>query len=115
MKTEESPLCIAGLVLQGVKKPVDCPAFGKECTPTSPLGAPMVSAEGACAAYYRFNQNVGFVIARKPLCGFRGNPFTSANPINRLPRSLHWSELAMTVGAQRFAPFEALLRLFHDG
>jgi hydrogenase expression/formation protein HypD len=56
LKTEESPLCIAGLVLQGVKKPVDCPAFGVECTPTSPLGAPMVSAEGACAAYYRFNR-----------------------------------------------------------
>jgi len=54
IKTEESPLCIAGLVLQGVKKPVDCPAFGKQCTPTSPLGAPMVSAEGACAAYYRY-------------------------------------------------------------
>jgi hydrogenase expression/formation protein HypD len=55
LKTEESPLCIAGLVLQGVKKPVDCPAFGKECTPSSPLGAPMVSAEGACAAYYRYH------------------------------------------------------------
>ncbi|MGB8251905.1 MAG: hydrogenase formation protein HypD [Anaerolineaceae bacterium] len=54
MKTAESPLCIAGLVLQGVKKPVDCPAFGKECTPASPLGAPMVSAEGACAAYFRY-------------------------------------------------------------
>jgi hydrogenase expression/formation protein HypD len=54
IKTEESPLCIAGLVLQGVKKPLDCPAFGKECTPTSPLGAPMVSAEGACAAYFRY-------------------------------------------------------------
>jgi len=56
LKTEESPLCIAGQVLQGVKKPVDCPAFGKACTPTSPLGAPMVSAEGACAAYYRYHK-----------------------------------------------------------
>ncbi len=55
IKTQESPLCIAGLVLQGVKKPVDCPAFGKQCTPTNPLGAPMVSAEGACAAYYRYH------------------------------------------------------------
>jgi hydrogenase expression/formation protein HypD len=55
IKTEESPLCIAGQVLQGVNKPVDCPAFGKECTPSSPLGAPMVSAEGACAAYYRYH------------------------------------------------------------
>ena len=55
LKTEESPLCIAGLVLQGFKKPVDCPAFGIQCTPASPLGAPMVSAEGACAAYYRYH------------------------------------------------------------
>jgi len=51
---EESPLCIAGEVLQGVKTPPECPAFGKQCTPQSPLGAPMVSAEGACAAYYRY-------------------------------------------------------------
>ncbi|MBI5474979.1 MAG: hydrogenase formation protein HypD [Ignavibacteriae bacterium] len=51
---EESPLCIAGQVLQGVKKPHDCPAFSKECTPEHPLGAPMVSSEGACAAYFHF-------------------------------------------------------------
>lgn len=51
---DESPLCIAGQVLQGLKKPHDCPAFGKECTPEAPLGAPMVSSEGACAAYYQF-------------------------------------------------------------
>jgi hydrogenase expression/formation protein HypD len=51
---EESPICIAGQILQGLKKPVDCPAFGKECTPSSPLGATMVSSEGACAAYYRY-------------------------------------------------------------
>ena len=50
----ESELCIAGEVLQGLKKPTDCRAFGKECKPEHPLGAPMVSAEGACAAYYRF-------------------------------------------------------------
>ena len=49
--------CIAGLVLQGVKKPVDCPAFGTSCTPEHPLGAPMVSAEGACAAYYRYRRD----------------------------------------------------------
>lgn len=52
----ESELCIAGQVLQGIKKPSDCPAFGKECKPEHPLGAPMVSAEGACAAYYRFRK-----------------------------------------------------------
>ena len=52
--TEESPLCISGLILQGLRKPHDCAAFGKECTPTHPLGATMVSSEGACAAYYRY-------------------------------------------------------------
>ncbi len=56
IKTHESEVCIAGEVLQGIKKPVDCPAFGKSCTPQSPLGAPMVSSEGACAAYYRFGR-----------------------------------------------------------
>ena len=52
IETRESPLCISGQVLRGIKKPRDCPAFGKECTPQAPLGATMVSAEGACAAYY---------------------------------------------------------------
>lgn len=52
--TQEPEVCIAGEILQGLKKPNQCPAFGKECLPTSPLGAPMVSSEGACAAYYRF-------------------------------------------------------------
>ncbi|NQS97084.1 MAG: hydrogenase formation protein HypD [candidate division Zixibacteria bacterium] len=46
--------CISGLILQGVKKPDQCPAFGKACTPERPLGATMVSSEGACAAYYRY-------------------------------------------------------------
>jgi hydrogenase expression/formation protein HypD len=50
----EEPNCLAGLVLQGQLKPRDCPAFGSRCTPETPLGAPMVSAEGACAAYYRY-------------------------------------------------------------
>lgn len=50
----ESPDCIAGLILQGAKKPYDCVAFGTRCTPDKPLGAPMVSSEGACAAYYRY-------------------------------------------------------------
>ena len=56
IETKESPLCISGLVLQGRKKPTDCPAFGKECTPQTPLGATMVSSEGACAAYYRYGR-----------------------------------------------------------
>jgi hydrogenase expression/formation protein HypD len=51
---EESAECISGLVLQGVKKPHECAAFGTRCTPERPLGAPMVSSEGACAAYYRY-------------------------------------------------------------
>lgn len=51
---EESPDCISGLILQGVKRPDECPAFGGRCTPEHPLGATMVSSEGACAAYYRY-------------------------------------------------------------
>lgn len=54
---EESSECIAGLVLQGVKRPDECPAFGTRCTPERPLGAPMVSSEGACAAYYRYRRH----------------------------------------------------------
>jgi len=50
--THESPLCIAGEILQGTKKPFQCSAFKNQCTPEHPLGAPMVSSEGACAAYY---------------------------------------------------------------
>jgi hydrogenase expression/formation protein HypD len=56
--TEESSVCISGLVLRGVKKPHDCPAFGTECTPLHPLGATMVSAEGACAAYYAYGRHL---------------------------------------------------------
>ena len=51
---ERSTECISGLILQGIKKPNECQAFGKSCTPESPLGATMVSTEGACAAYYRY-------------------------------------------------------------
>lgn len=53
---EESSECLSGLVLQGVKKPHECPAFGVRCTPERPLGATMVSSEGACAAYYRYRR-----------------------------------------------------------
>jgi len=53
---EESSVCIAGFVLRGQKKPSDCPAFGAVCTPERPLGAPMVSSEGACAAYYHYGR-----------------------------------------------------------
>ncbi|EKD89132.1 MAG: hypothetical protein ACD_34C00180G0001 [uncultured bacterium] len=54
IKTKESEICIAGQILQGIKKPPQCPAFGTLCTPEAPLGATMVSSEGACSAYYRF-------------------------------------------------------------
>jgi len=54
MPAAEPTECIAGLVLQGRKKPPECPAFSRQCTPQHPLGAPMVSSEGACAAYYRY-------------------------------------------------------------
>jgi hydrogenase expression/formation protein HypD len=54
---EESSECMSGLVLQGLIKPHDCPAFGKKCTPEHPLGATMVSTEGACAAYYRYRSH----------------------------------------------------------
>jgi len=52
----ESPDCIAGLVLQGIRKPPECGAFGGKCTPEHPLGAPMVSSEGACAAYFLYRR-----------------------------------------------------------
>ena len=54
IRTREPEVCISGEVLRGWKKPLECPAFGKECTPDTPLGATMVSTEGACAAYYRY-------------------------------------------------------------
>ena len=59
----ENELCIAGDVLKGIKKPHECPEFGKKCRPEFPLGAPMVSSEGACAAYYHFNR-----MSRKHYC-----------------------------------------------
>ncbi len=57
LPVEEPKECISALVLQGLKKPVDCPAFGGRCTPMTPLGAPMVSSEGACAAYYQYRRH----------------------------------------------------------
>lgn len=56
LTVEEPTECISGLILQGLKKPIDCPAFGTRCTPDRPLGATMVSSEGACAAYYRYRR-----------------------------------------------------------
>ena len=57
-KAEENAECIAGEILKGNKKPYECTHFGKKCNPEFPLGAPMVSSEGACAAYYHFSSDV---------------------------------------------------------
>jgi hydrogenase expression/formation protein HypD len=57
IRTVESTICRSGDVLRGLLKPNECPAFGKECTPQTPLGATMVSGEGACAAYYRYGRH----------------------------------------------------------
>ena len=56
IEAQESEICIAGEIMQGLKKPHECPAFGTLCTPEKPLGAPMVSSEGACAAYYQYGR-----------------------------------------------------------
>ena len=56
--TAESSVCISGEILKGLKKPHDCPAFGHSCTPEHPLGATMVSSEGACAAYYSYGRHL---------------------------------------------------------
>ena len=56
IETQESARCISGLILRGLRKPSDCPAFGRDCNPQHPLGATMVSAEGACAAYYQYGR-----------------------------------------------------------
>jgi len=58
IKVPENPNCIAGKILRGIKKPNQCDQFGKTCKPSNPLGAPMVSSEGACAAYYHFSNNL---------------------------------------------------------
>jgi hydrogenase expression/formation protein HypD len=57
LTVNEPAECISAQVLQGLKKPTDCPAFGMRCTPENPLGAPMVSSEGACAAYYHYRRH----------------------------------------------------------
>jgi hydrogenase expression/formation protein HypD len=58
IRTLEPAICISGEVLRGLKKPMDCPAFARDCTPERPLGATMVSAEGACAAYYNYGRHL---------------------------------------------------------
>jgi hydrogenase expression/formation protein HypD len=67
--TQESAVCRSGEVLQGIIKPNECPAFGRECTPRNPLGATMVSNEGACAAYYQYGR---FVQAEQDVIALEG-------------------------------------------
>jgi len=59
ISADEPAECISAKVLQGLRKPTDCPAFAIRCTPENPLGAPMVSSEGACAAYYHYRRHAG--------------------------------------------------------
>jgi hydrogenase expression/formation protein HypD len=66
VEAQEPPECIAAQVLQGLKKPVDCAAFGNTCTPEAPLGAPMVSPEGACAAYYQYRRHTAMTLCTMP-------------------------------------------------
>lgn len=65
--TREPEACISGQILKGIKKPHDCPAFGKGCDPQHPMGATMVSAEGACAAYYAYGRHLQAAAARASL------------------------------------------------
>jgi hydrogenase expression/formation protein HypD len=65
----ESDVCISGQILQGIKKPRECPAFGKTCTPERPLGATMVSSEGACAAYYNYGRYRSQPVVQTPTTG----------------------------------------------
>jgi hydrogenase expression/formation protein HypD len=58
IEAQEPAACISGQVLKGLKSPRDCPAFGRQCTPETPLGATMVSSEGACAAYYAYGRHL---------------------------------------------------------
>lgn len=66
LHADEATVCISGEILRGVKKPHQCPAFGKQCTPRAPLGATMVSSEGACAAYYAYGRHLETLAGRAP-------------------------------------------------
>ncbi|HWA96845.1 MAG TPA: hydrogenase formation protein HypD, partial [Pirellulales bacterium] len=74
IQTQESTECISGQVLRGLKKPHDCPAFGKRCTPHSPLGATMVSSEGACAAYFLYGKHLAAATSEPEIVPLSGVP-----------------------------------------
>jgi hydrogenase expression/formation protein HypD len=73
VRAVESSVCISGLILQGLKKPHECPAFGTTCTPENPLGATMVSSEGACAAYFHYGRYRAAAPAAYPASGARAH------------------------------------------
>jgi hydrogenase expression/formation protein HypD len=83
IETHESSVCISGQILKGLKKPHDCPAFGRECTPQTPLGATMVSSEGACAAYHAYGRHLE--AARLDSTGSLSSPAGSASLAHELP------------------------------
>jgi hydrogenase expression/formation protein HypD len=75
--TLEPEICISGEILRGIKKPHDCPAFGTLCTPQRPLGATMVSAEGACAAYYTYGRHLKPEALHQVVTGVPANGVTA--------------------------------------
>jgi hydrogenase expression/formation protein HypD len=81
IETHESSICISGQILKGLKKPHDCPAFGRECAPQTPLGATMVSSEGACAAYYAYGRHFEEVFADGSLANPISQPSLPPVPI----------------------------------
>ena len=87
LRVEEPSECLSGLVLQGKIKPHECPAFGTRCTPEHPLGATMVSSEGACAAYYRYRRHEA-KDAPSPHDTTRISPSSCPFPIQHYPHVL---------------------------
>lgn len=91
IEAEEDGECISGLVMQGVKKPHECPAFGSRCTPEKPLGAPMVSNEGACSAYYRYRRRIPVLSSDTPSIanGVTGAPGADTLPAVEVLNHVH--------------------------
>lgn len=99
--TLEPAICISGRILRGLKKPPDCPAFGTLCTPLNPLGATMVSAEGACAAYYAYGRHL---VNGRPPAAAADAPATTAMSPAAVPASA--SAPAAATGAESQAERE---------
>ena len=87
--TLEPEICISGQILRGIKKPHDCPVFGTLCSPQRPLGATMVSAEGACAAYYAYGRHLSPRVASAP----GSDPLVQVTPaLTSEQRSKGWAD-----------------------